>query len=172
MPTGADVPQQEAAEPSPWAPPVESVPYLSYDWAPTSSDGRIARRSRLASIGLVLILLGPGAYAVWSSQVTFGAAREAGRTSVLSEDYAAAARAAAKEESLERIYRLEPGPLVRARVRRRCRGSAHCVGVGDDAGRGDRPGQGSEDLGDAREPRCGDRSPCSLRSTGVTPGPR
>jgi diguanylate cyclase (GGDEF)-like protein len=114
MPTGADVPQGETAEPSPSA-PVDSVPYLSYDSPPASSHGRIARRSRLASIGLVLILLGASAYAVWSSQVTFGAAREAGRTSILSDDYAVAARAAAAEELLERMYRLEPGPLVRAK---------------------------------------------------------
>ena len=114
MPTGAYVPQEEVAEASPLA-PIDSVPYLSCDSVPTSSDGRIARRSRLASVGLVLILLGASAYAVWSSQVTFGAAREAGRTSVLSDDYAVAARAAAAEESLERMYRWERGPLVRAR---------------------------------------------------------
>src|SRR5450759_5084973 len=73
-----------------------------------------ARRSRLASIGLVLILLGASVFAVWSSQATSRAARAASLASRLSDDYADAATAVA-EESLERKYRLEPGPDVQAR---------------------------------------------------------
>jgi diguanylate cyclase (GGDEF)-like protein len=80
-----------------------------------ASEGRMARRSRLASVGLVLVLLGVSAFAVFSSQVASGAAREADMASTLSDHYAQAARAVAAEESLERKYRLEPGPAVRAR---------------------------------------------------------
>ena len=39
------------------------------------SGHRTARRSRLASFGLVLILLGVSVFAVWSSQATSRAAR-------------------------------------------------------------------------------------------------
>ena len=79
------------------------------------SGHRTARRSRLASIGLVLILLGASVFAVWSSQATSRAARAASLASRLSDDYADAATAVAAEESLERKYRLEPGPDVQAR---------------------------------------------------------
>jgi diguanylate cyclase (GGDEF)-like protein len=81
----------------------------------TSSDGRIALRSRLASIGLVLVLLGVSAFAVWSSQATSAAAHGADVASTLADNYAQAASAVASEESLERKYRLEPTPAVRAR---------------------------------------------------------
>src|SRR5659263_156225 len=79
------------------------------------SGHRTARRSRLASIGLVLILVGASVFAVWSSQATSRAARAASGASRLSEDYAVAASAVAAEESLERKYRLETGPDVQAR---------------------------------------------------------
>ena len=81
----------------------------------TSSDARIALRSRLASIGLVLILFGVSAFAAWSSYATSAAAHRAATASTLADDYAQAATAVALEESLERKYRLEPGPRVRAR---------------------------------------------------------
>ena len=42
---------------------------------PAEPGDRTARRSRLASIGLVLILLGASVFAVWSSQATSRAAR-------------------------------------------------------------------------------------------------
>ena len=82
---------------------------------PAEPGHRTARRSRLASIGLVLDTLGASVFAVWSSQATSRAARAASGASRLSEDYAAAASAVAAEESLERKYRLEPGPDVQAR---------------------------------------------------------
>jgi diguanylate cyclase (GGDEF)-like protein/PAS domain S-box-containing protein len=53
-------------------------------------------------------------FAVWSSRVTAHAARNAATASRLSDAYARAASAVAAEESLERKYRLEPGPEVRA----------------------------------------------------------
>jgi len=80
-----------------------------------SPDGRIALRSQLASGGLVLVLLGITAFAIWSSQVALAAARSAAVASTLSDNYTEAARAVAEEESLERKYRLEPGTSVRAR---------------------------------------------------------
>lgn len=79
------------------------------------SRDRLARRSRIASVGVVGVLLGVSAFAVWSSQATANATAEAAAASQLSDDYARAASAVAAEESLERKYRLEPGPAVRAR---------------------------------------------------------
>jgi diguanylate cyclase (GGDEF)-like protein len=76
---------------------------------------RLARRSRIASVGVVVILLGVSVFAVWSSQATANAAAVAVGSSRLSDDYVRAASAVAAEESLERKYRLEPGPAVRAR---------------------------------------------------------
>jgi diguanylate cyclase (GGDEF)-like protein len=75
----------------------------------------MALRSRLAGVGLVLVLFGVSAFAVWSSQATSAAARRADVASTLADDYAQAASAVAAQESLERKYRLEPGPSVRAR---------------------------------------------------------
>lgn len=80
-----------------------------------SSAGRIPLTSKLASVCLVLVLLGASAFAVWSSQFTSEAARVAVLASRLSDHYADAARAVAREEALERQYRLEPGPGLRAK---------------------------------------------------------
>jgi diguanylate cyclase len=87
------------------------------DFSPVvvASDDRIALRSRLASIGLVLVMFGVSAFAVWTSQATSAAARSADVASTLADSYAQAATAVAAEESQERKYRLEPGPGVRAR---------------------------------------------------------
>lgn len=100
MPTRADVPEQNAA--------AAATP----QWG---SDSGIALRSRLASVGLVLVLLGVSAFAVWSSQATAAAARGVALASTVADDYAQAASAVAAEESLERKYRLEPGTEARAR---------------------------------------------------------
>jgi diguanylate cyclase len=86
------------------------------DEAPSSRpDGQVARRSRIAGTALVLVLLGVSVFAVWSSQATGAAASRAVSANALSDDYDRAATAVAGEESLERKYRLEPGPEVRAR---------------------------------------------------------
>jgi len=79
------------------------------------SDERLARRSRIASGVLVLVLLAVSVFAVWSSQATSIAASRAVAASDLSVHYAQAASAVAAEESLERKYRLEPGPQIRTR---------------------------------------------------------
>ena len=77
------------------------------------SDERMARRSRIASVVLVLVLLAVSVFAVWSSLATSGAARGAVAASDLSDDYARAASAVSAEESLERKYRLEPRSDIR-----------------------------------------------------------
>src|SRR5450756_1513287 len=95
--------------------PVNVVSEPGASVLPAEPGHRTARRSRLASIGLVLDTLGASVFAVWSSQTTSRAARAASLASRLSDDYAAAASAVAAEESLERKYRLEPGSDVQAR---------------------------------------------------------
>jgi len=78
-------------------------------------EARADRRSRLAGSALAVVLLAVSVFAVWSSQVTSQASVRAVHASRLSDDYAVAATAVAAQESLERKYRLEPGPDVRAR---------------------------------------------------------
>jgi diguanylate cyclase (GGDEF)-like protein len=78
-------------------------------------DGQIATRRRLVGVGLLMVLLGVSAFAVWSSQATSSASTRAITAAGLSDDYARAATAVAAEESLERKYRLEPGPDVQIR---------------------------------------------------------
>jgi diguanylate cyclase (GGDEF)-like protein len=78
-------------------------------------DEAVARRSRLAGVALVLVLLGVSVFAVWSSQATSQASARAVTASGLSDDYAEAANAVRGEQSLERKYRLEPGPDVQAK---------------------------------------------------------
>jgi hypothetical protein len=59
---------------------------------------------------MVLVLLAVSVFAVVGSQVTAAASAEAVAASSLSEDYWRAATAVGAVESLERKYRLEPGP--------------------------------------------------------------
>jgi diguanylate cyclase (GGDEF)-like protein len=77
-------------------------------------DGRVAWRSRVASVGLVLVLLAVSLFAVWSSVATSDAASRAVAASGLSDDYARAASALNAEESLEYQYFLDPAARVRA----------------------------------------------------------
>ncbi|HZG90490.1 MAG TPA: bifunctional diguanylate cyclase/phosphodiesterase [Pseudonocardia sp.] len=63
---------------------------------------------------MVLVLLAVSVFAVVGSQVTAAASAEAVAASSVSEDYWRAATAVGAVESLERKYRLEPGPAVRA----------------------------------------------------------
>jgi diguanylate cyclase len=78
-----------------------------------SADVRLTRRSRLAGAGLVLVLLGVSAFAMWSSVATSTAVNDAVRANAVSDDFARAAIALRNEESLEREYRLEQGTVVR-----------------------------------------------------------
>jgi diguanylate cyclase (GGDEF)-like protein len=77
------------------------------------SKGRIV--TRLATAGLAAVLLVLTGFALWAAYSTNRAARQADRLSRLSDAYQQARFAVAAEESLERKYRLEPGPEVRQR---------------------------------------------------------
>ena len=79
------------------------------------ADDRIARRSRVAGVGLVLILLAVSAFAIWSSQATADAADRAAMASRLSHGYDRAAAALSSEQSLERYFQLQARPEVRNR---------------------------------------------------------
>jgi diguanylate cyclase (GGDEF)-like protein len=79
---------------------------------------RPAARSRWAGAAMVVVLLGVSGFAVWSSLATATASERAIQGSRLTDDYARAVMAVSDEESLERKYRLEPGPVVRARYDR------------------------------------------------------
>jgi diguanylate cyclase len=71
--------------------------------------------ARASSAGLFAVLLGVSSFAMWSATSTRQSAERAIASNTLSDHYAAAATAVAAEESLERKYRLEPGPEVRRR---------------------------------------------------------
>ena len=71
--------------------------------------------SKASSAGLFAVLIGVSGFAMWSAVSTRQVAERAIASNTLSDHYAAAATAVAAEESLERKYRLEPGPEVRRR---------------------------------------------------------
>jgi diguanylate cyclase len=71
--------------------------------------------ARASSAGLFAVLIGVSSFAMWSAVSTRQSAERAIASNTLSDHYAAAATAVAAEESLERKYRLEPGPEVRRR---------------------------------------------------------
>jgi diguanylate cyclase (GGDEF)-like protein len=77
------------------------------------SKGRTV--TRLATAGLAGVLMLLTGFALWAAYSTNRAARQADRLSRLSDAYQQVRFAVAAEESLERKYRLEPGPEVRAR---------------------------------------------------------
>ena len=71
--------------------------------------------AKASSAGLFAVLIGVSGFAMWSAVSTRQVAERAIASNTLSDHYAAAATAVAAEESLERKYRLEPGPEVRRR---------------------------------------------------------
>jgi diguanylate cyclase len=71
--------------------------------------------TRLATGGLAAVLLLLTGFALWAAYSTNRAARRADQFNRLSDAYQQARFAVAAEESLERKYRLEPGPEVRQR---------------------------------------------------------
>jgi diguanylate cyclase len=77
------------------------------------SNGRTV--IRLATAGLAAVLLLLTGFALWAAYSTNRAARQADHFNRLSDAYQQARFAVAAEESLERKYRLEPGPEVRQR---------------------------------------------------------
>jgi diguanylate cyclase (GGDEF)-like protein/PAS domain S-box-containing protein len=70
---------------------------------------------RLASLGLVAVLIVLPGFAVWGAVETYRRGADARTATALSDAYEQARYALGAEESLERKYRLEPSPDVRAR---------------------------------------------------------
>jgi diguanylate cyclase (GGDEF)-like protein len=66
--------------------------------------------SRLMSVGLTTILLALTVFSIWASLVTQRAATHTTVSEYLNDQYQQARFAVGAEESLERKYRLEPGP--------------------------------------------------------------
>ncbi len=66
--------------------------------------------SRLTSIGLTTLLLTLTAFSIWASLITQQAATRTAVSEYLNDQYQQARFAVGAEESLERKYRLEPGP--------------------------------------------------------------
>ncbi len=81
---------------------------------PSGRMATLARSSRAAMIGLVAVVVAMCTFALWASQTTARAGREATAANRLAADYLDAAQAVSAEESLERKYRLQPGDDVRA----------------------------------------------------------
>ena len=71
--------------------------------------------AKASAIGLYVVLFGVSGFTMWASVSTSRSADRAIASSILADHYAAASAAVAAEESLERKYRLEPGPEVRRR---------------------------------------------------------
>src|SRR5665647_1309428 len=89
-------------------------PLAHIDRRPRVSDEVVARRSRVASGAMVLVLFAVSAFALWSSEATSAAASRAVAASGLSDAYVQAASAISTEEMLEYEYHLTPGAEVRA----------------------------------------------------------
>lgn len=94
------------------------------------------RSYSLALAGLCAVILGIGGLSFWSAKKTSDAAAQSARATRLADSFEQARFAVGAEESLERKYRLEPGPdvgrrydsaaaaFVRALKEARSRGSA------------------------------------------------
>jgi diguanylate cyclase len=102
-------PMPQTAVPPGLAAPVAPSP------APMSARWTGGRLAALASTGLVLVLLGVSGFTLWASVTGSQASERAVSSSQMSDHFAAAAKALAAQESLERKYRVEPGPQVRAK---------------------------------------------------------
>ena len=72
---------------------------------------------RLASLGLVVVLVVLLGFALWGAVSTYRSGKMARHETALSDAFEEARYAVGAEESLERKYRLEPSPEVRARHR-------------------------------------------------------
>jgi signal transduction histidine kinase len=84
----------------------------------SGSDGHGATprstASRVAIAGLAAALLLLTGFSVWVAYSTSETSRRVSRSVRLADEYQAARFAVSTEESLERKYRLEPGPTIRA----------------------------------------------------------
>jgi diguanylate cyclase (GGDEF)-like protein len=90
--------------------------------------------TRLATGGMAAVLVVLAGFALWAAYSTNRAASQADRLSRLSDNYQQARFAVAAEESLERKYRLEPGPEVRAKYQRAVAALLAALGVVDQNG--------------------------------------
>src|SRR5712691_4913312 len=70
--------------------------------------------SRLISFGLAAVLLALTGFSIWVSVITQEVSYSVSTTVYVSGQYGRARNAVAAEQSLERKYRLEPGPDVQA----------------------------------------------------------
>lgn len=70
---------------------------------------------KLALAGLIVVLMSISGFAMWSVHLTKQAAERSIASSIMSDHFFSAAAAVSAQESLERKYRLEPGPEVRER---------------------------------------------------------
>jgi len=96
------------------------------------SKGRTV--TRWATAGLAAVLLALTGFGLWASHSTNRAAREADYFNRLSDAYQQARFAVAAEESLERKYRLEPGPEIRARYQQAAAALAAALDVVSERG--------------------------------------
>jgi diguanylate cyclase len=113
------------------------------------SKGRTV--TRLATVGLAAVLLVLTGFALWAAYSTNRAAGQADRLSRLSDAYQQARFAVAAEESLERKYRLEPGPEVRQRYQQAA--AALLAALDDVHERGNREDRALEERLDAQHDR-------------------
>ncbi len=67
---------------------------------------------KVASAGLFIVLVSVSGFAMWSARSTSQAAERAIASSTMSDHFSLASAAVSEQESLERKYRLEPGPEV------------------------------------------------------------
>jgi diguanylate cyclase (GGDEF)-like protein len=74
----------------------------------------MAAWSRVATVGLVVIVLVVSGFALWASQTTARAARQAAAATRLATDYTGAVQAVNDEETLELTYRLAPSDKIRS----------------------------------------------------------
>jgi signal transduction histidine kinase/CheY-like chemotaxis protein len=73
--------------------------------------------ARFAGLGLMLVLVLLGAFAIAATRTTDAAVTKAAKTASLNAAYERARFAVGEEESLERKYRLDPSPPIRVRYR-------------------------------------------------------
>jgi hypothetical protein len=81
------------------------------------SPGWWRRAGRLASVALAVVLIALSASALFGALSSYQAGEAAGRATRAKDAFDEAAYFVGAEESLERKYRLEPSPEVRARHR-------------------------------------------------------
>ena len=85
---------------------------------------------RLASLGLVALLVFLPSFALWGAFSTYRAGEAARAATVLSDAFEEARYAVGAEESLERKYRLDPSPEIHQQTppSRRCHGRRIAAG--------------------------------------------